>query len=368
MGQTYWEAFKKAGISRREFLKFATYITGLMGLAPSMVPQVVHALETKERVPVLWIHGLECSGPSEAFIRSNAPYASDLLLNVISAEIDDILQASAGVYWVDEKGNIVKNFYLKHEEEMIEKYKGKYIAVVEGSIPKGNDGRYCIVGGEAFIDEAKKVLDNAAVIIAAGSCATWGGLPAAKPNPTDSIGVRDLVPNKPVINVSGCPPIPEVITGTILHIALFGMPPLDELGRPKQFFGNRIHDTCYRRAFFNAGQFVEKPDDDAAKKGWCLYKIGCRGPTTYNSCGNLRWFGGISYPIQSGAPCIGCAEPDFWDKDPFFSRLEGIVLPNVEVNADKVGVAAAAATAGALAVHAIAAGIRHANKKDDEKH
>jgi len=365
MGKTYWEVFKEKGISRREFLKFASYITGLMGLAPSMVPQVVHALETKERVPVIWIHGLECSGPSEAFIRSAAPYASDLLLNVISAEIDDILQASAGVYY-EENGQIVYKGYLEHEEEALKEYRGKYIMVVEGSIPLGNDGKYCIVGGKPFKEEVLKVAEGAAAIVAAGSCATWGGIPKAKPNPTQSVGVMDFLPNKVVINVSGCPPIPEVITGTILHLALFGPMPLDEMGRPKQFFGNRIHDTCYRRPFFNAGQFVEKPDDDAAKKGWCLYKIGCRGPTTYNSCGNMRWFGGISYPIQSGAPCIGCAEPDFWDKDPFFQRLQNIPLPNVETTADKVGAIAAGVTAGALAVHAAAAGIRHFNKKDDE--
>jgi len=364
MGETYWEAFKEAGISRREFLKFATYITGLMGLAPSMVPEVVHALETKERVPVIWLHGLECTGCTESFIRSNAPYATDLLLNVISLEYDETVPAASGILY-EENGKLVRAGLVGHLDKVVEDYKGRYILIYEGGVPLGNDGRYCIVAGRPYKEDVVELAHHAMALIAVGTCASWGGIQAAKPNPTNSVDVTKLV-KKPVIRIPGCPPIPEVITGTILHLALFGVPPVDDQGRPKQFFGNRIHDTCYRRPFFNAGQFVEKPDDDASKKGWCLYKIGCRGPTTYASCGNLRWFGGISYPIQSGAPCIGCADKNFWDNDPFFERLKGIVTPNVEVNADKVGVAAAAVTAGALAAHAVVAGIRHANKKDDE--
>jgi hydrogenase small subunit len=364
MGKTIWESFKERGISRREFLKFATYLTGIMGLAPSMVPKVVEAMEKKEKPVVLWYHGLECTGCSESFIRSNAPYASDLLLNVISLEADDTLQASSGVLY-EENGKMVRAAFNKHVHEIIKEYKGKYILAVEGGVPLGNDGRYCIVEGLPYKEVLEEAAKNSAAIIAVGTCSSWGGIQAAKPNPTNSVSIDGFTFGKPLIKVPGCPPIPEVIAGTILHIALFGIPPVDDQGRPKQFFGNRIHDTCYRRPFFNAGQFVEKPDDDAAKKGWCLYKIGCRGPTTYASCGNLRWFGGISYPIQSGAPCIGCADKNFWDNGPFFERLKGVVLPNVEVNADKVGAVAAGVTAAAIGVHAVAAGIRHFNNKGE---
>ena len=134
-----------------------------------------------------------------------------------------------------------------------------------------------------------------------------------------------------------------------MHLALFGqVPPLDNEERPKQFYGNRIHDTCYRRPFFDAGMFAERFNDAAARAGWCLYKLGCRGPETYNSCGNLRWFQGMSYPIQSGAPCIGCSNPHFWDEDPLTLRM-----PEYEPlgNVDKIGAGIAALTAAGVVVH-----------------
>ena len=162
----------------------------------------------------------------------------------------------------------------------------------------------------------------AKAVIAYGTCATAGGIQAAAPNPTESKGIRSYIGAKPYIAVPGCPPIPEVMTGVVMHVALFGtLPPLDGEGRPRQFYGNRIHDTCYRRPFFDAGMFADRFDDAGAKAGWCLYHLGCRGPETYNSCGNLRWYQGMSYPIQSGAPCIGCSNANFWDQAPFSKRL-----------------------------------------------
>ena len=150
------------------------------------------------------------------------------------------------------------------------------------------------------------------------------------------------------------------MTGVIMHLALFdSIPPLDSQGRPKQFYGNRIHDTCYRRAFFNAGQFVERFDDDGAKKGWCLYKVGCRGPTTYNSCGNIRWYNGLSYPIQAGHSCIGCAEENFWDNGPFYERLTNIPVPKVEASPDKVGATLAAAAAAGAVAHGLLSKVRN---------
>jgi hydrogenase small subunit len=119
-----------------------------------------------------------------------------------------------------------------------------------------------------------------------------------------------------------------------------------------------VHDTCYRRPNFDAGLFVETFDDENAKKGYCLYKMGCRGPTTYNACGSIRWNNGTSFPIQSGHPCLGCAEAGFWDNGPFYRRLTNVPGFGIEENADKVGLALAGATAAAIAGHAVLTRVR----------
>ena len=158
-----------------------------------------------------------------------------------------------------------------------------------------------------------------------GVC-TGGG-----PNPTQATPIDKVIKDKPIIKVPGCPPIAEVMTGVVTYITTFGrLPELDRQGRPKMFYSQRIHDKCYRRPHFDAGQFVEEWDDEAARKGHCLYKMGCKGPTTYNACSTVRWNGGVSFPIQSGHGCIGCSEEGFWDKGPFYERLSTIRQFGVE--------------------------------------
>jgi len=300
----------------------------------------VAAAENKALPVVIWLHGHECTGCDESFIRSASPLASDVVLNMISLEYSDTLAAAAG------------EPFEHHLKEVMQKYAGQYILAVEGGVSTGENGIHCMVGGRPFVTVLKEAAQGAAAIIEYGSCAAWGGIQAAKPNPTKSVAVSDVVSGKPIIKVPGCPPIPEVMTAVVMHYALFGqIPPLDSQHRPKQFFGNRIHDTCYRRPFFDAGMFVEQFDDAGAKAGWCLYKMGCRGPVAYNSCGNMRWWNGLSYPIQSGAPCIACGSNNFWDNDPFYVRLPNIPVPNTVADADKVGTIATGAAVAGVVVH-----------------
>lgn len=349
-----WDIFQKKNISRRSFLKTCAALTGIMGLSPTLMPDVVAAAEKKPLPPVIWLHGHECTGCDEAFIRSQTPLASDVILNMIALEDMEVLGAAAGEQ------------LEHHAKEIMNAYTGQYLLLVEGAVPVGDDGIYCMVGGRTFVDSLKEAAKGAAAVIEVGSCAAWGGIQAARPNPTKSVAVSDVISGKPIIKVPGCPPIPEVLTGVVMHYVLFGqIPPLDSKGRPKQFFGNRIHDTCYRRAFFDSGMFVEKFDDIASKAGWCLYKVGCRGPEAYNSCGNMRWWNGLSYPIQSGAPCIACASNDFWDNDPFFERLPNVPIPNTIANADKVGLVAAGAVTAGVVAHGIASSLQH--KKHQQK-
>jgi len=275
-----------------------------------MVPTVVAAMENKPRIAVIWLHGLECTCCSESFIRSAHPIVQDIVLNMISLDYDDTLQAAAGVQVEEIRRNLVRN------------HPGQYLLAVEGNAPTRDDGVYCTVGGDSFLNILKETAEHAKAVIAWGSCASNGCVQAAHPNPTGAQPVYQLLPGRPVVNVPGCPPIAEVMTGVLTYLLTFdALPELDALGRPKTFYGQRIHDKCDRRSFFDAGRFVEAWDDEGARKGWCLFKMGCRGPVTFNSCSTTKWNGGISFPIGSGHGCLGCSQPGFWDDAPFYKRL-----------------------------------------------
>jgi len=240
------------------------------------------------------------------------------------------------------------------QKSMKENY-GNYILVVEGAIPTKDGGIYCTIGGRTGVDILKEAAAGAAAILTFGSCSSYGGVQAASPNPTGSVPVDQIIKNKPIVKVPGCPPISEVMTGVVLHYLTFNsLPELDGEGRPKQFFGKRIHDSCYRRPYFDAGLYAESYDSEEAKEGHCLYKLGCRGPVTYNACSTTGWNNGVSFPIKSGYPCVGCSENGFWDNGPFAERLTNLSGMGIEATADKIGkIVLGTAVAGA-AIHAVA--------------
>ena len=344
---TVYEQLTARGVSRRDFLKFCGWMSACMGLGADGIAQVVHALETKTRIPVVWMHFQECTCCSESFIRSSHPIVADNLLDKISLDYTETLLAASG-----------------HQAEQclqdtIRKYKGEYLLCIEGSVPLAEDGVYCCIGGKSAKDIVAEVAAGAKAIIAWGNCACSGCVQAAKPNPTAATPVHKVISGKPIINVQGCPPIAEVMAGVLVHLLTFDrIPQLDAQGRPKAFYSRRVHDTCYRRPNYDAGLFVESFDDDNARKGYCLYKMGCKGPTTYNSCGTIRWNGGVSFPIQSGHGCIGCSESNFWDNGPFYERLGNFPGFGIETTADKIGLAVGAATVAGAAAHAVLTNIR----------
>ncbi|MGB5362038.1 MAG: hydrogenase small subunit [Aureibaculum sp.] len=344
--ETYYESIIRQGYNRRDFMKFATYITAYMGLSSSMVAQVAKSLEETHRVPVIWEHFQECTCCSESFIRSDHPIVSEIILDKISLDYTLTLMAASG-----HQAEAAK-------QATMEKYKGEYILCVEGSIPLGDDGNYCCIGGRSAKDILIEAAEGAKAIIAWGSCACNGCVQAAYPNPTKATPIHKIIKNKPIIKVPGCPPIGEVMAGVIVHLVTFGrLPELDRLGRPKAFYAKRVHDSCYRRPYYDAGLFAETFDDQNAKDGYCLYKLGCKGPMTYNACGTIKWNNGVSYPIQSGHGCIGCSEANFWDNGPFYERITKLPGFSTERTADDVGKVAAGVLAGGLAVHAVAANI-----------
>ena len=339
------QAMEAKGYSRREFLLFCGLATAAAGLELSGLAEVVEAFETKPRPPVVWLHFQECTCCSESFIRSSHPIVADVIFDTLSLDYTETLQAASGFQAEKTRDETMKNNF------------GKYILLVEGSVPLGDAG-FCMIGGKSAEQILQEAAKGAAAVIAWGSCASHGCVQAAKPNPTGATPIHKLV-NKPVINVPGCPPIAEVMTAVVTHVLLFGkIPELDAQGRPKEFYSRRVHDTCYRRPFYDAGLFVEAWDDEAARKGYCLYKMGCKGPTTYNACSVTKWNGNLSYPIQSGHGCIGCSERGFWDNGPFYSQAEDFPGFGIEATADQIGGTAAVVTAGGVALHAIASVVR----------
>ena len=351
---TFYDALRRQGVSRRSFMKFCSLTAASLGLAPTVAPRIAHALETKPRTPVIWIEGLECTCCSESFIRSAHPLAKDAVLSMLSLDYHMTLSAAAG------------NQLRENAHETMKKHKGNYILAVEGNPPLGNDGMYCIYYGKPFVEALKEYAKDAKAVVAWGSCASWGCVQAAKPNPTNAVPIDKVITDKPIIKVPGCPPIAEVMTAVLTYVLTFDkIPELDRQGRPKMFYSQRIHDKCYRRPHFDAGQFVEHWDDANARAGYCLYKVGCKGPTTYNACSTTRWNEGTSFPIGSGHGCIGCSEDGFWDKGSFYDRVTDIRAFGVEANADKVGLAAAGVVGAAVAAHAAVTAVKRASEKRD---
>lgn len=331
------EILKSRGVSRRAFLKFCTTTASMMALPPSMVPAIASALETARRPSVIWLSFQECTGCTESLTRSHTPTIEGLIFDAISLDYHHTLQAASG----DAAEHA-------REQAMKENF-GNYLLVVDGSIPLGDPG-YSTIAGISNLDMLKETAKGAAAIISVGSCAAFGGLPHANPNPTGAASVSDIITDKPIINVPGCPPIPVVITGVFLHYLTLGkIPELDGLGRPKAFYGQNIHDRCYRRPFYERGQFAETFDDEGARAGWCLYKLGCKGPVTYNACATIKWNQGTSFPIESGHGCLGCSEPRFWDMGGFYTALSE---PTLDVQR-AVGIAAGVGAAAGLAVGAV---------------
>jgi hydrogenase small subunit len=298
-------------VSRRGFLKFCAATASMMALPPTMTSAIAAALEQARRPSVIWLSFQECTGCTESLTRSHSPTVEDLILDVISLDYHHTLQAASG-----------EAAEHAREQAMRENF-GNYLVVVDGSLPgpDSNPG-YSTIAGISNYQMLMETLEGAAAVVAVGTCAAFGGLPQANPNPTGAVAVQTLAGDKPVINVPGCPPVPMVITGVLAQYLTFGkLPEMDQYNRPLAFFGQSIHDRCYRRPFYDKGLFAATFDDEGARAGWCLYRLGCKGPSTYNACATMRWNAGTSWPVESGHPCLGCSEPKFWDAGGFYNAL-----------------------------------------------
>lgn len=345
---------RKKGVSRRDFMKFCSGMAALLALPSSFIPKIAEAVSGKKPI-LVWLEYQDCAGDSEALLRATSPTVGEIVLDVLSVDYHETIMAPSGHQAEKSLMDVVKN------------HKGEYFVVVEGAIPLKDNGIYCCIGGRTAIDIAREVCGNALATIAVGTCATHGGIPAALPNPTGAVGVKEAIPNTTVINLPGCPLNVENLTACIVHYLTFGrLPQTDKLGRPLFAYGKRIHDNCERRGHFDAGQFVQKWGDEGHRQGWCLYEMGCKGPETFHNCPTVKYNEGTSWPVQAGHGCIGCSEPHFWDTmAPLYKRLPGVPGFSVEKTADKIGAGLAAVTAAGILLHGIGRAVSP-KQKDEE--
>jgi len=339
------------GMPRRQFLTFCGALAVAMGLPRSAGAQVATAIAIARRPSVIWLQFQECTGCTESLLRAEHPTLEKLILDVISLDYHETLMAAAG-----------------HQAEAarvaaMAANKGKYVLVVEGAIPSKENGIYCKVGGRTAIDIVKECAADAAAVIAIGSCASWGGMPSTSPNPTGASSVAEIL-GKPVLTIPGCPPNPYNFLTTVVHFLTFGkLPELDAKGRPKFAYGRLIHENCERRAHFDAGRFAIQFGDEGHRQGWCLYKLGCKGPETYANCPSIL-FGDVgtgSWPVGTGHPCIGCTEQGIGFQKPIHALAELLtVTPPTQFArpAEPQGVGATFASAASVAaVAGVAIGI-----------
>lgn len=343
-----YAAMVRRGMTRRSFLTFATAMAGALALPMSYAPRIASAVESAPRLPIVWLRGQDCAGNAETFLAAPKPTIAELMLDLLAIEYHDLLMAPAGG---DATATIVG---------AMERFPDGYVAIVEGSIPTGAGGAYCLVGGRPFADIVRDVCAGALATIAVGSCAFDGGMPAAAHGVTDARGVGAIVPDARRISLPGCPMNAENITATLVHYLTFNeWPATDGAGRPLFAYGGLIHNQCERRAHFEFGEFVTTWGDEASQKGWCLYKVGCKGPEAYANCPTARFASRVSWPVRAGTGCIGCTMPDFWDQmGPAYARLPAVVpfLPTIGV--DQVGLALVGGVGAVAAVHGGASYLR----------
>lgn len=289
---------QRGAVSRRDFVRVCTLAAAAVGLSATAASKIAEAAARGLKPSVIWLHFQECTGCTESLLRTSHPDVASLILDLISLDYHETLFAAAG-----------------HQAEdalkaTMAQQAGKYIVVVEGAIPTKDDGIYCMIGGRTAIEILNDVASKAGAIVAIGSCASWGGIPSADPNPTGAVGAPQILKGKTVVTIPGCPANPYNLLGTVLQYATFGtLPALDSLGRPLFAYGRTIHEHCPRRAHFDAGRFAQQFGDEGHRLGYCLYKLGCKGPQTHANCSTLS-FGEVPdcWPIGLGHPCVGCTE------------------------------------------------------------
>jgi hydrogenase small subunit len=333
-----YHATLEGGVDRRDFMKVCSVAAAAVGLPASAAVQFANAAAGGLKPSVVWLHFQECTGCTESLLRTSAPDVAKLILDLISLDFHETLAAAAG------------HQFEAVLEDVMARLPGKFVLVVEGAIPTKDNGIYCTIAGKTAVETLNEVAAKAGAIISIGSCASWGGVPSADPNPTGATGAPKVLEGKhTVVALPGCPANPYILLGTVLQYAVLGtLPALDDKNRPQFAYKRVIHEDCPRRPHFDAGRFAQVYGDQGHRDGYCLYKLGCKGPATHANC-SLLHFGEVkgAWPIGIGHPCIGCTEKGIVFNMPIHQTVEIVrptppdTFPPITAEQGKVGAVAA---------------------------
>ncbi|GAC1329875.1 MAG: hydrogenase small subunit [Candidatus Dormibacteria bacterium] len=303
-----------------------------------------------DHVYVFWFAGMSCDGCSVAVTGATNPPIEKLLAGSVPGVPRLVL--SHTVLSVESGTDFINNYRRAAEGKL----DAPYVICMEGSVPderRSGEGYWSAMGAGGLEDEddegasidsvkqpirtmdwVKTLAPGAAAVIAVGTCATWGGIPAAAGNVTGAMSLMDYLGRDfrslyglPVVNIPGCSPIGDNFTETVAAVLLFlqGLGPLpefDELGRPAWLFSETVHRHCVRAGYYEEGVFAKEYGDKE-----CLVELGCWGPVVQCnivSRGAINHMGGC---MAVGGPCIGCTMPGFPDKfSPFYKAPPGTII------------------------------------------
>lgn len=340
------------GVDRRSFLKVCTMAAAAVGLPASVAKTWAQEVATGLKPSVVWLHFQECTGCTESLLRTSHPDVGELILDLVSLDYHETLFAAAG---------------YQIEDALHKAIQSPFVCVTEGAIPKKDGGIYCKIGGRTAKEIMEEVGAKAAAVIAIGSCASWGGIPSADPDPTEAVGAAQILSEAgiatPVVNIPGCPANPYNFLGTVLqYVALGSLPALDDKGRPLHSYGRTIHEHCPRRAHFDAGRFASQYGDEGHRLGYCLYELGCKGPETHANC-PTNTFGEVgAWPIGIGHPCFGCTEQGVAFHKPLHALAKVPNMPTIHPDHRESTSAATAGVAGLIGGAVIGAGLMATKK------
>ncbi|GAW90923.1 hydrogenase small subunit [Calderihabitans maritimus] len=348
-----FQRLEARGISRRTFIKLCAMTAAAFGLEVQLGPKMAEAAaENIGKKPLVWMQGQGCTGCSESLLSSFEPGPAEIILDMLSVRFHPTIMAASG------EGAI------SAWKEAIEQ--GGYLLVLEGSIPTA-DPRFCMVEGRPLLDQFREAARKAEVVVAAGSCASYGGIPRA--GKTGAVGAADVLEGQTVINLPSCPVKPTRLLGTVLYYLSFGeAPPLDEYNRPVPYYKRYLqHDSCPRRGHYERGEFL-RDWNDPETVDWCLYYKGCKGPYTYTDCPRIWWNDGVNYCIRAGSPCAGCTQPEFYDQfTPLYAKQENFPNPGIAgLSPASLAKGIAGLTAVGVASHAVAKAVKNKSGGGEE--